>query len=82
MFSTTYNLNQPLDLSGKNLQGRSFKDQNLEGADFKHANLNNADLSHANLRNAKNLTVEQVKAANNWDKAAYDPEFLIELGLF
>ena len=54
---------------------------NLEGADFKHANLNNADLSHANLRNAINLTVEQVKAANNWDKAYYNPEFKRELGL-
>ncbi|MEO0936071.1 MAG: pentapeptide repeat-containing protein, partial [Cyanobacteria bacterium J06641_2] len=53
----------------------------LRLARVKSANLNNADLSHANLRNAINLTVEQVKAANNWDKAEYDPEFKQELGL-
>lgn len=75
------------DLSGASLQKADFTRANLslanlQGADFKHANLNNADLSHANLRNAQNLTTEQVKAANNWDKAVYDPEFLIELGLF
>lgn len=55
---------------------------NLEGADFKNANLSNADLNHANLRGAENLTVEQVQAANNWDKAYYDPEFCKQVGLF
>ena len=52
MFSTTYNLNQPLDLSGKNLQGRSFKDQNLEGADFSGSDIRGANFAGAILTNA------------------------------
>ncbi|MGB3636537.1 MAG: pentapeptide repeat-containing protein [Rivularia sp. (in: cyanobacteria)] len=48
---------------------------------FKNTNLNNADLNNANLRYAINVTSEQVKVVNNWDKAEYNPELRQELGL-
>jgi hypothetical protein len=40
-----------------------------------------ANLSDADLRFAKNLTPEQVKEANNWEKAKYHEEFRKLLGL-
>ncbi|MFM6219918.1 MAG: hypothetical protein ACKPDM_06040 [Dolichospermum sp.] len=35
----------------------------------------------ADFMGAKNLTPEQVKSAKNWEKACYDPELRIKLGL-
>ncbi|MEH1773876.1 nSTAND1 domain-containing NTPase [Nostoc sp.] len=79
------------DLKGANLRGVNLFSANLSSADLRGAllsrtNLFNTDLSNTNLNNAvfisiKNLTPEQVKAAKNWDKAKYDKDFRIKLGL-
>lgn len=58
---------------------------NLEGAYLtayvKGANLQGANLQRADLKRSKGLTPNQVKAANNWQDAQYDPEFRKALGL-
>lgn len=71
---------------GALLQNTNFQDANLQGSRFRHANLEGANLKganiqEANLGEAKGLTVEQIKAAKNWEKAIYSPEFRVELGL-
>ena len=53
----------------------------LEGADLSEAHLEGADLSGAHFEGANGLTVDQVKAALNWETAHYDPELRHELGL-
>ena len=40
-----------------------------------------ANLSGASLRGTKDLTVEQVKSAYNWQEAFYDDDFRKKLGL-
>jgi uncharacterized protein YjbI with pentapeptide repeats len=40
-----------------------------------------ADLERTHLEGAKNITVEQVKVAENWEKAYYSTEFRQNLGL-
>ena len=64
------------NLSRANLKGTDFRNANLSDVDLSYA-----DLSHANFKGAENLTPEQVKVANNWHKADYDPEFRKQLGL-
>jgi BTB/POZ domain-containing protein KCTD9 len=59
-----------------NLQGAIFNEADLEGAIFKEA-----DIKEAMYCKVKNLTVEQVKAAKNWDKAYYDLKLRNQLGL-
>ena len=54
---------------------------NLEEANLKEAILEEANLEGANLRRAKGLTIEQVKSAQNWEKAIYDDNFRKKLGL-
>ncbi|BAY96009.1 MULTISPECIES: pentapeptide repeat-containing protein [unclassified Tolypothrix] len=49
--------------------------------DFSGANLTNTNLLFTNLRGAKNLTLEQLKKAKNWDDAIYDQELYKELKL-
>lgn len=66
---------QNANLQGANLQGSKFRNANLEGASLKDANI-----QEANFGEAKGLTVEQVKAAQNWETAIYSPEFGVELG--
>ncbi|WP_339381150.1 pentapeptide repeat-containing protein [Brasilonema sp. UFV-L1] len=73
-------------LQGAQLEGADLSDSTLEGADLKNAYLIHADLTRANLKNAdlrgaQDLSVEQIKAANNWTQAKYDRYFCIELGL-
>jgi uncharacterized protein YjbI with pentapeptide repeats len=63
--------NADLDLHGANLQGA-----NLDGARIK-----NVDISGANFSSAKNITVEQIKEAKNWEQAIYDNDFRQALGL-
>jgi uncharacterized protein YjbI with pentapeptide repeats len=73
------------DLSGANLSHANLSNANLHGANLSNANLSNANLNHAKLTytditstnfvNAQNLTTQQVRVANNWDKAEYNPEF-------
>ncbi|MBW4484163.1 MAG: pentapeptide repeat-containing protein [Tildeniella torsiva UHER 1998/13D] len=67
---------QNADLEEANLQGAKFRDANLEGSNLKGANIQAAVLSEA-----KGLTAEQVKTAQNWEKAIYSPGFSLELGL-
>ncbi len=77
---------QHASLQEANFQKAKLKGANLLYANFQRANLNLAELDEANLqgailRGAKNLTPEQVKKANNWESAHYDPEFRATLGL-
>ncbi|MEM9275608.1 MAG: pentapeptide repeat-containing protein [Cyanobacteria bacterium P01_F01_bin.143] len=58
-----------------NLQGAELNNSNLEYADLTGANLSGTDLSGANLKNVIGLTLEQIQAANNWQKALYNQEF-------
>jgi uncharacterized protein YjbI with pentapeptide repeats len=69
------------NLEGANLSRTNLKGANLEGANLSHTNLEGANLEGANLRKAKNLTSEQVKVADSWDKAKYNAEFYKQLGL-
>lgn len=48
---------------------------------FSEAILTNADLKFTNLKAAKNLTLEQLKEAKNWDEAIYNSELFKQLGL-
>ena len=68
------------------LQGVYFRWANLRYANFQGADLHKADLQGANIegadfRKALNLTEDQIKAAKCWPLAAYDRDFLAELGL-
>ncbi|NMG19457.1 pentapeptide repeat-containing protein [Brasilonema bromeliae] len=85
------------DLTAADLSSANLSDADLSGAYFGGANLNGANLNGANLNgahfnsypvfgypvfgSAKNLTPEQVKSARNWEKAYYDDEFRVKLGL-
>jgi len=59
----------------------SSKDPKDKRLDLSRADLSRADLIGAYLRGAKELTLEQVKSANYWQEAKYDPDFREELGL-
>lgn len=63
------------DLRDADLQGANLKGADLKGADLKRTNLRGANLDSADLTKAKNLTPSQVKQADNWNKAKYDPDF-------
>ncbi|MBE7386295.1 MAG: pentapeptide repeat-containing protein [Leptolyngbya sp. SIO1E4] len=72
--------------SGALLKDVNFQEANLENARFRIANLEGANLKNANIKDAyfwgaKGLTVEQVKAAQNWEDAYYSPELCVELGI-
>ena len=53
----------------------------MEGADFEGARLKGVNLKGTHLESALNLTVEQVKDAEAWEQAHYDPAFRIQLEL-
>jgi uncharacterized protein YjbI with pentapeptide repeats len=66
-------------LIGANLRGATLSQSNLSKADLSGANLDRANLSGANLnrtdlRKTKNLEIAQIKQAQNWLLAIYDPE--------
>ncbi|MGD1911757.1 MAG: pentapeptide repeat-containing protein [Rivularia sp. (in: cyanobacteria)] len=81
------------NLSGANLSGASLTEANLTEADFSGTDLTKADLNNAifweekikgdlyEKYEAKNITPEQIKKAQNWEKAIYSPEFRTKLGL-
>ncbi len=69
------------DLSGAYLSGANLSRANLSGADLFGAKLVRAKLVRANLSGAKNLKVEQIKEAKNWEEAKYSKEFREKLGL-
>jgi BTB/POZ domain-containing protein KCTD9 len=54
------------DLEGADLRGCRFY-----CTDFRGANLKGADLSTAKFAKVKNLTLEQIKKAKNWDEAEF-----------
>jgi uncharacterized protein YjbI with pentapeptide repeats len=62
-------------LMAAHLERATLCDANLEGAYLYEAHFDGADLAQANLERASGLTVEQVKAAQNWTSARFDPEF-------
>ena len=53
----------------------------LREANLFDANLCDADILGANFQNAEYISVEQIKAAKNWEHAIYDHDFCKELGL-
>lgn len=54
---------------------------NLQGANLNGARMKNVDILGADLRGARNITVEQIKEAKNWEQAIYDNDFRQALGL-
>ncbi|MBP5974233.1 pentapeptide repeat-containing protein [Brasilonema sp. CT11] len=69
------------NLSGAKLSSADLGDANLSGANLSGAKLRLAKLRLAKLSGAKNLTPDQIKSADNWEKANYNKEFLTQLGL-
>jgi len=63
------------------LQDVDFIDADLRGTYFYLARLDRADLKRADLSEAKDLTIEQVHSARNWELAHYSPELRAKLGL-
>lgn len=64
---------------GANLRGATLSKANLSKADFSGADLDQVNLCDANLnktdlRKVKNLTVAQIRQAQNWNLAIYDTE--------
>ena len=74
------------DLSNANLDEANFSRAKLNGANFSNAyvlnvNFQNADLLQVDFRSVQKLAIEQVKSAQNWDKALYDEDFAKKLDL-
>ncbi|MBW4600696.1 MAG: pentapeptide repeat-containing protein [Calothrix sp. FI2-JRJ7] len=46
----------------------------ISNANLNDANLNGANLEGTDLTDVKNLTLEQVKVAQNWEKAKFNSE--------
>jgi uncharacterized protein YjbI with pentapeptide repeats len=66
-------------LIGANLRGATLSKANLtkadlSGADLYQTNLCGANLNKTDLRKIRNLDIVQVKLAQNWMLAIYDPE--------
>lgn len=72
-------------IPGANFQGADLKDTKFKDAiicdDIFDDSTSDKKTICANFIRAKNLTPEQVKSAKNWEKACYDPELRIKLGL-
>lgn len=66
-------------LIGANLRGATLSKANLSkadlsGADLYQVNLSDANLNKTDLRKVKNLDITQIRQAQNWQLAIYDPE--------
>ncbi|MDJ0696995.1 MAG: pentapeptide repeat-containing protein [Mastigocoleus sp. MO_167.B18] len=70
-----------VDLSGANLSETYLSGTNLNGANLSSANLSGTKFEHYIYGTAENITTEQIKEANNWEKAVYSPQFRKKLGL-
>ena len=73
------------DLLGAKLQhadlgGANLTEAKLQGADLEGANLTEASLQQAKLCGVRGVSEDQVKAANCWPLAFYDPSILKMLG--
>lgn len=69
------------NLQSANLGGTNLQDADLEAADLRDALLQGADFTNADFRKAVNLTIEQIRSGRNWEKAIYDDNVRIQLGL-
>ena len=66
---------------GAKLKDISLSQFDLGEVDLTGADLTNANLTETNLSKVKGLTVEQVKKAEYWEGAKYEPGFRKKLGL-
>jgi uncharacterized protein YjbI with pentapeptide repeats len=66
---------------GANLQGAGLANSDLRGAFLLGANLKDADIKYAHFEGAQGLTAEQLRSAENWCEAYFDPGQLQMLGL-
>ncbi len=69
------------DLSGADLSSATLTYANFAGAYLTDTNLEGADLEGADLREVEGLTIDQIKAAKNWELAKYDDAFHAQIGL-
>lgn len=69
------------NLTSANLFNADLSSVSLGGANLSGAELHFANLFNANFSSAKNLSIEQIKSARNWQQALYDDEFRSRLGL-
>lgn len=69
------------DLSGTKLIIATLHGANLSRATLSGATLSGADMFEANLSGAKEITVDQIKQAINWEQAHYSDDFKAQLGL-
>mgnify|MGYP001555731626 CR=1 FL=1 len=70
-----------VDFRGADLTGVNFEEAILHGANFRGANVLNANFSHAQvqkafLKDAKELTIEQLEAADKSHRAASLPDWV------
>jgi hypothetical protein len=70
---------QKANLSGANLSRANLSGANLSGANLSGVNLSGANLFETNLIEVKNLTIKQVKDADDWGEALYDDKFKKQL---
>lgn len=64
-----------------NCAGCNLTNADLTGSDLESLNLSGANIHLADFRGAKNLTVEQITSAKNWQHGKYDDQFSQALGL-
>jgi uncharacterized protein YjbI with pentapeptide repeats len=62
-------------LWGANLRGADLSDADLSGAYLFKADLTGTSISGAKFLGARGLVVSQVKKADGWQRATFDPEF-------
>ncbi len=72
---------QNASLSEADFRMANFRDANLQSVDLQDVILENTDIYQADLRGARNITVDQIKLAQNWEYAKYDDDFRQKLGL-
>jgi BTB/POZ domain-containing protein KCTD9 len=73
---------QDADFGSAQLKNANFGDADLTNANFQNANIEKVNFQNADRQSGnKSLTISQVKAAKNWEKASYSPEFRKQLGL-
>jgi len=78
LFGATLNA---ADLSSANLYQANLKAADLRAADLSSANVGMTHLGYSDLRGARNLNLEGLRYAREWNEAFYDDETLKALGL-
>jgi uncharacterized protein YjbI with pentapeptide repeats len=72
---------QQAGMIGADLRGASLANADLRNASLVRTRLDGADLKYAHLEGALGLTPDQVRVADNWCEAFYDPAQLARLEL-